>query len=489
MYARYSSTTKELNRQPNKDISMTWNSNDIMKTPGAAKAKVRCSYGRISLLAALLILLLAPMGVAQPGEVPLNTDAPEPLQTYMEQAARNHPGLKADYTKLLAKSQQIPQADALQDPELGFGWFVQPIETRLGPQEARVGITQMFPWFGTLDARAEAAEYQARAALQQFQQTRNMIFYKVQKAWYSMYELERRSELLREQQSILKTFEALALQQYEAGAGSQVDVLRAQNRIDELQVRLENVADEKRVILQRFRELLHNPELDSINVVDSLGYMEPGLLAKESQLLESLNRRNPQLLKLDEQRNSARASRRAAQKEGKPSFGLGFDYIVTGERSGVSGLQDNGKDAMMARAMIKIPLNRDKYRAKEKQAQLQKQSIEHQQDAVQDRLHTELQDELARYREASRTLSLYGEKIIPRTGQAVSIEKSRYSSDGKRFEELLELQRQLLGQKIQYEKALAKSYTSRSYVEYLTGKHNVDAGEIWNEEERIGGNR
>jgi len=143
----------------------------------------------------------------------------------------------------------------------------------------------------------------------------------------------------------------------------------------------------------------------------------------------------------------------------------------------------------MARAMIKIPLNRDKYRAKEKQAQLQKQSIEHQQDAVQDRLHTELQDELARYREASRTLSLYGEKIIPRTGQAVSIEKSRYSSDGKRFEELLELQRQLLGQKIQYEKALAKSYTSRSYVEYLTGKHSVDAGEIWNEEERIGGNR
>lgn len=402
----------------------------------------------------------------------MDSELPEVLQNYMEQAARNHPELKADYANYRATLQQVPQVDALPDPELAFGWFIQPIETRVGPQEGRVGITQMFPWFGTLDARGDAASFQAKAALQEFQNTRNRIFYQVQKAWYRMYELDRRQALLEEQRSILKSFEALALQQYETDSGSQVDVLRAQNRIDELEVRIADVKDRKRVALQNFRELLHDSQLNSVEVPDSIAHSAWHGLPDEQKLNDRLASQNPKLLKLDRKRSSARAQRKAADKAGKPSFGLGIDYIFTGKRTDVSGLSDNGKDAMMARAMISIPLNRSKYNAKEKQARLQEDAVRHRENAVADKLYTELQNELARYRESDRTMNLYAEKLIPRTRQAVSIEKSRYSSDGVRFEELLDLQQQLLNQQIQYEEALAKKLTARAYVDYLTGKHS-----------------
>ena len=434
-----------------------------------------------------LIVLLAVTGVLMAGvnrahaqqETPkLDGELPAALQTYMERAAQNHPELKADYANYRAALQQVPQVDALPDPELVFGWFIQPIETRVGPQQARVGVTQMFPWFGTLDARGDAASYRAKAALQELQNTRNRIFYEVQKGWYRMYELQRQQDLLQEQRAILKSFEALALQQYETDSGSQVDVLRARNRIDELEVRIADVKDRRRVALQNFRELLHDPGLESVQVPDTLDPSAFDKLADEQELYQQLARQNPKLLKLDRQKQSAGAAVEAAEKAGKPSFGLGFDYLFTGERSGVSGLSDNGKDAMMARAMLRIPLNRDKYNAQEKQARLQQESIEYRQQALTDRLRTELQKELSRYREAGRTMALYAEKLIPRTRQAVSIEKSRYSSDGGRFEELLDLQQQLLEQQIRYEQALAKKQTARAYVEYLAGKHSAGNEEM-----------
>ena len=42
---------------------------------------------------------------------------------------------------------------SLPDPTFTVSAFGRMIETRVGTQEARFSVMQMFPWFGTLEAK------------------------------------------------------------------------------------------------------------------------------------------------------------------------------------------------------------------------------------------------------------------------------------------------------------------------------------------------
>ncbi|RLD38500.1 MAG: TolC family protein, partial [Bacteroidetes bacterium] len=89
--------------------------------------------------------------------------AQEELTPYLETAANNNPGLKARFSEYMDSLELVPQVGSLPDPQLAFGYFIQPIETRNGPQRFRISLTQMFPWFGTLNAREDVAVSKAKA--------------------------------------------------------------------------------------------------------------------------------------------------------------------------------------------------------------------------------------------------------------------------------------------------------------------------------------
>src|SRR5699024_3546625 len=127
--------------------------------------------GELRGMALLLMLILIPLWSFAQQSPQANTQ----LDRYLQEAAQNNPELKARFQEYLAALQQAPQVNTLPDPELSFGYFINPIETRLGPQQARLGLTQMFPWFGTLGARGDAAAQMAKAKFEVFQETRNNL--------------------------------------------------------------------------------------------------------------------------------------------------------------------------------------------------------------------------------------------------------------------------------------------------------------------------
>ena len=87
---------------------------------------------------------------------PLTTQA-QHLESYLEYAATNNPGLKAKYAEFEASMQRIEQVNTLNNPTFSFGYFISPVETRVGPQRMKFSLSQMFPWFGTLDAKEDIA--------------------------------------------------------------------------------------------------------------------------------------------------------------------------------------------------------------------------------------------------------------------------------------------------------------------------------------------
>lgn len=397
-----------------------------------------------------------------------------PIGQYLQQAAQNNPELKARYRQYLAALEQVPQVNVLPDPELSFGYFINPIETRVGPQQARFGLTQMFPWFGTLGARGEVAAQMAKSKFEAFQEARNNLFFQVHKTWYQLYQIDQSIRIMQENIDILQTFESLATRRYETGQVGQVDVLRVQIEKEDLKTRLELMKDNRRVTIQQFNELLNREKGEPVAIPDRLDSQPLALSVPE--LEQAIMRQNPMITRLDYEASSARSSVEAAQKEGLPKFDLGLDYIVTGERDVV--LPDNGRDAIMARAGIQIPLYRKKYRAKEQQAKIELRSVQDRQEATQNRLHTQLEQALRDFYDAERRITLYKDIQIQRTRQAIDILTEQYATSATDFEELLRLQRKLLDYELARETALVDQNTAVAYIEYLYGKYNINPEEI-----------
>ena len=118
----------------------------------------------------------APASTALPELGPSST-----LEDYLAYAALNNAGLEAAFYRWKAALDQIPQARALPDPDITYGKYVRQPDMQMN-QEA--GIMQMFPWFGTIEARTDAASANAEAARQELEAAKLELYRQVKKEFY-----------------------------------------------------------------------------------------------------------------------------------------------------------------------------------------------------------------------------------------------------------------------------------------------------------------
>ncbi len=110
------------------------------------------------------------------------------LYDLLQFAALRNPAVEAAFNRWKAAAERIPQAGALPDPRFTFGHFFESVETRVGPQNQRFGLSQAFPWFGTLGLKSDVATQNALIAEQQFAAAQNRLYASVTKA-YAEYRL------------------------------------------------------------------------------------------------------------------------------------------------------------------------------------------------------------------------------------------------------------------------------------------------------------
>ncbi len=97
-------------------------------------------------------------GHVEPAPQPLpELDENATIHNYLTYALAHNPGLKSAFDRWRAALEKVPQAKSLPDPSLSYGYFIENIETRVGPQRHRLELMQKFPFFGKLGLRGEMA--------------------------------------------------------------------------------------------------------------------------------------------------------------------------------------------------------------------------------------------------------------------------------------------------------------------------------------------
>ena len=175
---------------------------------------------------AMVVLVSATSVIAS--QQPTDTNGLQTLPDYLRFASLNNSELKAKFEQWKAALEQVPQAKALDDPKFTYSYFIEEVETRVGPQKNKFGIMQVFPWFGKIEAKTGIATAKAKAARQKYETTKLKLFWQVKDAFYEFTYLATAIDTAKENLELLQHFEEIARTKYRAAAATHPDIIRAQ---------------------------------------------------------------------------------------------------------------------------------------------------------------------------------------------------------------------------------------------------------------------
>lgn len=385
------------------------------------------------------------------------------LNAYLKEAAENNPGLKAAYHEYYAALEKVPQVGALPDPKLSFGYFISPVETRLGPQQFKVSVSQMFPWFGTLKEQEKAFAEKAKVEYQQFLNIKNALYRDVKSKWFELYKVNEAIRITRENLEVLNSLKQITQRNYETGKTQMTDLLRLDVNIREQENKLEDLQEKMATVETAFNLLLNRSEEANVMAPSELSLDTFDLVAYRDSV-----HNNPQLTALEHKEQSLKHQYEVARKKGYPSISLALDYAVIGERTDMQ-VENSGQDVIMPMVGISIPLYRKKYDAMKKEKELQLKAVQSTQQNKINMLSTQYKKAEEQYVDAMRKVELYREQTAE-TERIYSLLKTSYSADGQNFYELLRTRLMVLKFELKLEQAKANQNIAVSQLEYLTNQ-------------------
>lgn len=382
------------------------------------------------------------------------------LDRYIKLGLDSNPGLLEEELKYQVSLEQMKQSGILPDPVVSGGIFISPVETRVGPQQAKISVSQMFPWFGTLKAQSLQANLASKAAYFSYLEAANELVYNIKTSWYQLTYVDQQIAIINEQNAILEKLENYMVIRFQNNQAILSDVLDIQMEKEKLENRLNDLQLTRKILISEFYNTLNVRQQDDIITVTS--FKEVSL---PNFAIDSVFRSNFRLRELEYQQSATEAALQESIQRAKPSIGLGLDYVFVGERNDVS-ISDNGKDVLMPMISLQLPVFRKKYNADIEEKRLQTNMLQQREQQLKNTLDSRWQKALNNYAIAKNDLEL-SESLLAKAKKSKEIITTAYETGKKMYEDVLRVQHKLFDYQLMYLQAAYDLTRSVAKLEYL----------------------
>lgn len=388
---------------------------------------------------------------AEGGEAAAPTLPPDALpDDYIRYALYHSPEVEAAYQRWRAAAERLPQVGALPDPRLNFGFFLDEAETRVGPQQVRLGVSQTLPWPGRLRDREDAASRAAAAAWRGFESVRLSVTERVVSTLHDIAYLDGTTAITGENLELLRSFEEVLRARYRVGAGSHPELIRVQVELGQLEDRLAQLRAMRPAYVAELNAAMNRHPGDPVPTLPGL----PGRVAAldADGLAEIARRSNPALLSLDEQIEEQRYLAEVARKDGLPDLTVGLDYTLTNEAMN-SSIPESGDDPIMLSFGINVPLWREKYDAGVRESLARRLGVAGERADQANRIAAGIHRAWFEHTDADRRVRLYEQTLIPKAQESLRASLAGFRAGETSFLDLLDTERTLLEFAIASERA------------------------------------
>ncbi|MBW2368575.1 MAG: TolC family protein [Deltaproteobacteria bacterium] len=357
------------------------------------------------------------------------------LETY---ALENNPGIQEAHQKWLSVLESRRIVEGYPDPELMVTYFPKPIETRLGPQDWQVTLSQKIPYPGKLTTAGKVAQADAKIFRFKLDKMVKDVVVSVKESFHEIMYIreavasaEQQAELLKH---LIETTEAAYAQDRVAFVG----VVWAHSRDAELRKDVVLLEDMETTEVAKLNSLLNRPTDAPIGVLEKPAPQNATLSLEEMYRLAESHQEDIRVAEAQVEKMSAKMS--LARYENRPNFKLGLFYSAIGNPDGPNRPPNSGDDALGLQFGVTIPLWSGKNKGRLNKARTAMTAAKAAKSDKVNKIRSQIRSLYFRLDNLRRIMELYSNELIPDAEAAIDASETWFLERKSSFPDFIETQ-------------------------------------------------
>lgn len=401
-----------------------------------------------------------------------NSDAPELSATsgrmgeYLAFALEHSPQTRAAFERWRAARFRISPAGRLPEPSLSFGYYLRSVETRVGPQQYKLGVSQSFPWPTKLSAGRDAARERAEAAARVVDAQVLAIRRYVAEAYWTLWLIHEEERLSSEHDAVVEALAGAVRGRLQTGSATLADLNQVDLNISRHHDHRGKHAEAAYKASARLRSVLGAAATSQ--TLQTTDQPSDGLPSKTDEQLTALTARHPLIQKFAHLAASEEHLARAKAADRFPRFKLGLDLIGTGEAA-MPGVSESGKDAVVISGGLSLPLWFGSYSDAVDAASASSRSHLAMRAASQRESEAKLATALSDLRDAQRRILLNKNTLVPQAESTFQAVLGGYQTGRSTVASVIIAQRDLIELQLEHARARAEHAKTWALLEFIVG--------------------
>lgn len=388
------------------------------------------------------------------------------LEEALRYGALQNASLRGAFYQWKASVHDIKQSTSWDDPQFSFKFFIDEVETRVGPQKEMFSISQKVPFPGKLYTQGKASTAVSRQKYADYQKTKLQYFYELKDAYFEFWFLYKNILVTEKNKELLEHFEGVAQSKFKSGLASNQDLLKAQVELGKLENDILTLNDYRRPIVARLNAVLNRDVNMSIGWPEEIDHEVKPL--EEQIVFESFQENNPDLEKASQRIEETKKKVWLARLDYLPDTTVAFDYINVDK--GPLNVSDNGQNASALMFKVNVPLWYGKQKSQVDEAKALRESAVAQQEQLENDLSAKIKMIYFKIQDAERQIKLYRDALVPKAEQSLKASETAYSGGKVDFLNLIDSQRTLLNFQLSYYKAIRDYEQRLAELEMMVGE-------------------
>jgi outer membrane protein, heavy metal efflux system len=327
---------------------------------------------------------------------------------------------------------------SLPDPQLAATYFPRPIETRLGPQDWSLSLSQVIPFPGTLSQKARVLKADVTISRFMVDKTVKAIVTKVSSSFYELGYIQKAMAVAQANLELTRQMRVISENAYAGDKALFYDVSKARAQTAQLQYDLLLLQELEKTEKTTLNTLLNRPPAAPLG--QTAGTVPQKVVYSLDEVYDLAMTLQEDILMAAEQVNKSEQAVKLARLETLPSFKVGLFYAAIGDPDVPNPPQDAGEDAVGVQFGMNLPLWFGKNQSRTARALAEKEKAQALKTQAANQVRAGISRLWFKLENAGRLITLYEKDLLPQAISSVQTAETWFKQGQGSFADFLEIQ-------------------------------------------------
>ncbi|MFC1822319.1 TolC family protein [Thermodesulfobacteriota bacterium] len=390
------------------------------------------------------------------------------LEDLIHYALQNNPSIRATKEAWKATVENFRVMTGYPDPQLMVSYYPEPIETRLGPQDWNVNLSQTIPFPGKLSKAGEVVEAETRIAKLRLDKTTREVLKSIKQSYHELHYIREAKRIAGENLKLLNHLRKVGETAYVVDKATLLDMVKAQSQLGQLQYDIILLKDLEQTEITRMNTILNRLPGAEIGQLHYLPFQPVTYGLDELYQLAEENQED--ILIAQNQIEKGEVKVELARVRNLPDFKLGLFYGSIGTPDVPQPPPDAGRDSVGVQVGVTLPLWSGKNKGRVARAYAEMQTAKEEKEIQVNQVRMNIRSLYFRLENAKRLTELYRHELLPQAAKAMEMAEVWFRNGESSFSDFVEAQAVWYNFQLTFERASADYGKNLASIEQLVGQ-------------------